>query len=87
MMMKHSEFVIGENFICAGRVWRCTDTGTRVIVAIRADYSDITRHDGKQMRTESRELSKADFAGPPYGLAETVFDEYDIEACYINGPD
>lgn len=32
--MKHSEFRIGNEFICGGRRWRCTDRGRRIIVAV-----------------------------------------------------
>jgi len=35
--MQHSEFKIGGIFRCDGRLWRCTDIGTRTIVAIRID--------------------------------------------------
>lgn len=33
--MKHSEFEIGQNFFCNDEEWKCTDIGTRVIVAIK----------------------------------------------------
>lgn len=33
--MKHNEFKIGEDFFTATGRWRCTDIGTRVIVAIQ----------------------------------------------------
>lgn len=32
--MRYDEFKIGDEFTCGGKRWRCTDTGTRVIVAI-----------------------------------------------------
>ena len=32
--MKHSDFNLGMVFWTADRQWRCTDIGTRVIVAI-----------------------------------------------------
>lgn len=59
--MKLEEFKIGEEFVCGGRLWKCTDIGTRVVVAIRKldDWG----------------------AGPPYDVAETVFDEDDILVC------
>ena len=34
-MMKLADFVIGQEFWGGGRQWRCTDIGTRTIVAIR----------------------------------------------------
>ncbi|RDU94548.1 hypothetical protein DWV00_33370 [Trinickia dinghuensis] len=39
--MKHSDFHIGLEFLgLAGFRWRCTDVGTRTIVAIRLAYED-----------------------------------------------
>ena len=35
--MNHADFEIGTEFTLAERRWRCTDVGTRVIVAIRID--------------------------------------------------
>lgn len=58
---EHSQFKIGTEFYsCDTHRWRCTDIGSRVIVAIRIDeHKDKTWYDG-----------------PPYAVAETVFDEY-----------
>lgn len=66
--MKHEDFSIGTEFKTDTGVWRCTDTGTRTIIAIK--ISDT--------------LSPPDpswFNGPPYAVAEQVFDEKDITAC------
>lgn len=83
--MKYNEFFIGQNFQCGERLWRCTDIGTRVIVAIPADYAKITTASGElsnlQFSSEIRNLNESDFNGPPYALAEVVFDENDIVAC------
>lgn len=62
--MRHAEFRIGATFTTATGRWRCTDVGTRVIVAIPLD----TRGDDWT-------------AGPPYALAEVVFDEADLPGC------
>lgn len=63
--MKHGDFTIGTEFLTATGSWRCTDVGTRTIVAIKLDGRD----------------DKSWFAGPPYAVQETVFDEDDFEAC------
>ena len=55
------------DFLTAVGRWRCTDIGTRTIAAIRLDLD----HD------------PAWYNGPPYAVAETVFDEYDIEGCSL----
>jgi hypothetical protein len=63
--MKHSEFEIGKKFWCGGRPWRCTDFGTRVIIAILLEHDD----------------DPSWYNGPPYAVGENYFDEYDIEGC------
>lgn len=63
--MTKDEFKIGEEFLCGGKVWRCTDIGTRVIVAIALDHDD----------------DPSWYNGPPYAVLESVFDEYDQEGC------
>jgi hypothetical protein len=35
--MRLDGFEIGKTFRCDGRLWRCTDVGTRVVAAIRLD--------------------------------------------------
>lgn len=65
--MEHSDFSIGTVFYTGSGTWRCTDVGTRTIVAIK-----ISGVDPKNL------------AGPPYSVAEDVFDEYDIEGCSLD---
>lgn len=66
--MKHSDFKIGCEFTTAdgAQRWRCTDIGTRVIVAMAIDP----------------DKDASWYNGPPYAVAEYVFDEYDIEGCH-----
>ena len=85
--MKHSDFTISQEFLCGEKRWKCTDIGTRVIVAIC--LSDVMvstlRCDDGTLEKGSLPQSEAEregwFNGPPYPVAETVFDEEDIEAC------
>ena len=64
--MNYSEFQIGEEFTCGESQWRCTDKGTRVVIAIcLSDHVD----------------DPSWFNGPPYAVAESVFDEYDMGGC------
>ncbi|MGH6899756.1 MAG: hypothetical protein ACREJ5_24935 [Geminicoccaceae bacterium] len=67
--MRHQDFRIGLEFMTATGRWRCTDVGTRTIAAIKLDRPDDSSW----------------FNGPPYAVAEQVFDEYDIEACWLPG--
>ena len=63
--MKRADFQIGCEFLTAAGRWRCTDIGKRTIAAIRLDHDD----------------DPSWYAGPPYAVVETVFDEYDFEGC------
>jgi len=63
--MQISEFEIGSEFFCGGKRWRCTDLGQRVVVAIPTD-----QHNDPSWLN-----------GPLCAIAETVFDEYDVEGC------
>lgn len=69
--MKKEDFHIGQDFYVdtenGPQAWRCTDIGSRVIVAIKLNQEDASWHNG-----------------PPYALAEIVFDEEDVETCYAD---
>lgn len=69
--MDHQEFEIGLEFQCGGKVWRCTDVGTRTIAAICVSEA----RDGSWLR------------GPPYAIVESVFNEYDFGGCKTVGFD
>lgn len=86
--MEHSEFHIGMDFWCGGGGrWRCTDVGTRTVVAIRIDQVKTTTvgTDGTTYETLKYEQANAAgwFIGPPYAVSEVVFDEDDLEACSL----
>jgi len=65
--MERSQFAIGGTFWRAAQAWRCTDIGSRVVAAIRLDHDD----------------DPSWYNGPPYAVAEVVFDEYDMEGCTL----
>jgi hypothetical protein len=81
--MDHSDFIIGRTFWCAGRLWRCTDIGTRTILAIRIDSVDVASNVPDLRRTLNRSEAEAEgwLNGPPYAVPESVFDEDAIKAC------
>jgi hypothetical protein len=65
--MKPSDFKIGLEFWMSGSRWRCTDVGSRVVVAIKLDqYDDHSWYNGS-----------------PYKVAEHSLDEYDLMACSL----
>jgi hypothetical protein len=69
--MKHTDFKIGLKFYTATRLWRCTDIGTRTVVAIT-------------LVDEAKDPSW--YNGPPYAVVEHVFDENDLPGCSIEEP-
>ena len=87
--MKRSDFAIGQEFWCGCKRWRCTDVGSRVIVAICLEaHEKISFMPVEGPEDSSREVRSITsdpqwFAGPPYAVAESVFDEYDVEACSL----
>ena len=89
--MKHSDFYIGVEFFTAAGKWRCTDVGSRVIVAISLEPREMVciHYDDNKNRHEEHFLSTDlfDLSGPPYGVVEYVFDEYDFEGCYVSTED
>jgi hypothetical protein len=65
--MKPSDFKIGLEFWMSGSRWRCTDVGSRVVVAIKLDQYD----------------DPSWYYGPPYKVGEHSLDEYDLMACSL----
>ncbi|MCW2314136.1 hypothetical protein [Rhodoferax antarcticus] len=51
--MKHDAFSIGLEFWCGGHRWRCTDVGTRVIIAIAVEPKEMV-----QVETDPTDISK-----------------------------
>jgi hypothetical protein len=87
--MEHSKFVIGLEFWCGDKRWRCTDVGTRVITAICLEPREMVRSEPdpkdstKRIQTKYISTDAHDLNGPPYGVVESVFDEYSIEGCTL----
>ncbi|WP_234836545.1 hypothetical protein [Sinorhizobium meliloti] len=85
--MEHSDFHIGLDFWCGKARWRCTDVGTRTVVAIRIDQVKTTAVDAGETTQETLNYEQANaagwFIGTPYAVAELVFDENDLEACSL----
>ena len=67
--MEHSDFHIGVQFECGEKLWRCTDVGSRVIVAVcLSDHPN----------------DPSWYNGPPFAVAEFVFDEDSILGCELS---
>jgi hypothetical protein len=83
-----SEFRIGRVFWTGGGKWRCTDVGTRTVAAIRIDYVDVEEVDGRTGAVTQRRVTNDPswFRGPPYAVAEALFDEDGIAGCSRRPP-
>ena len=65
--MQHGEFKVGVEFNCGQHRWRCTDVGSRVVIAIILEHDD----------------DKTWYNGPPYAVLEHVLDENDQKGCTL----
>lgn len=87
--MRHEEFRVGMEFWCGGHRWRCTDVGTRVVIAMCLEPHEVvtvTYKGGAGDRTIARTTTSDEswFNGPPYAVPEHVFDEYSFEGCTLS---
>ncbi len=81
--MRHDEFSIGKEFMTDAGQWRCTDIGTRTIAAIKISEVQVTHlADDGQLTSEVVSSDPSWFNGPPYAVAEYVFDEDSMVACW-----
>lgn len=85
--MIHAEFKLGLTFWCGDRPWRCTEVGTRTIKAIPVGTLKIVKFspDKRVECTLTPEEAEQQgwFNGPPYAVAEYVFNEFDIVGCSL----
>jgi len=78
------------DFWCGGNRWRCTDIGSRVIVAISLEAHEVVDYlpsaDGVSPGHLERYLTNDPswLDGPPYAVVERVFDEYDLPGCTLS---
>jgi hypothetical protein len=83
--MKLSDFVIGETFWTHGGEFRCTDVGTRVVVAVKLGPREIvtaSNADGELRIMKGIDDAGSWLDGPPYAVEELVFDSYDLPGCF-----
>lgn len=78
--MNHDQFEVGQDFFCGDHKWRCTDKGSRVIVAIQIDEVKTNLNNKGLNYTEATRTGW--FRGPPYAVVERVFDEDSQQACH-----
>jgi hypothetical protein len=75
--VKLDDFHIGREFWTETGPWRCTDVGARTICAIKLGPVDIVGIDGEGTERRRRENDPKLLEGPPYGVGENVFDEFE----------
>lgn len=85
--MQLSDFKIGDEFRTEVGWWRVTDIGTRTLIAICIERVEkTTKHEDGTLTHATLTRDQADaegwFEGPPYAVAEEVFDEYDMDAIW-----
>lgn len=85
--MNHEDFLIGLEFNCGATKWRCTDVGSRTIVAIRIDQVTVVSSHNGQTSSKIVTDDPSWFNGPPYAVAELVFDEFAIGGCSVEEND
>ena len=83
--LDRSSLTIGDTFWCGDRQWRCTDIGTWTFTAIRIDAVEVggTGPASRRSLTHAEAEAEGWFNGPPYAVAEVVFDEHDQEGCSL----
>lgn len=83
--MRISDFSIGTEFTMSEKTYRCTDVGSRVVIAIRIDEMTMALKQGDTISHQVLSRTEAEqqgwFDGPPYAVAEHIMDEDDLESC------
>jgi hypothetical protein len=83
--MEFSDFAIGETFWTHFGAFRCTDVGTRVVVAVKLGPREIGRAekvDGALRITKRIDGEASWLNGPPYAVEEVVLDENELLGCF-----
>ena len=80
--MELREFAIGESFWTEAGHFRCTDVGTRVVVAIKLGPTEVVMVDDTGETYTRLDEDPSWFEGPPYAVEEVVFDEDDQVVCF-----
>jgi len=83
--MELIDFVIGETFWTHDGAFRCTDIGTRVVVAVKLGPREVTTAetvDGERRITKRIDDDPSWLNGPPYAVEEVVFDENELLGCF-----
>jgi hypothetical protein len=83
--MELSDFAIGETFWTPAGAFRCTDIGTRVVVAVKLGPPEVSRAesvDGELRITKQIDHDASWLNGPPYNVEEVIFDANGLLGCF-----
>src|SRR5665811_453036 len=71
--MQHADFKIGCLFRNGSGLWRCTDVGTRTILAIKLDFAEVESNRESPWLCDPVHAQRYGwFDGPPYLVIEHV---------------
>lgn len=73
--MTKANFQIGTEFYTTAGKWRCTDIGTRVIVAIRLDQDDASWYNGPPFAVTEWVFDEYDLGGCSLDVKEFDVDK------------
>jgi hypothetical protein len=82
--MDHADFKIGTEFRYRALLWRCTDVGSRTVVAICLSEAWVTKtkvNTGVKERVRLSSTLPMHFEGPPYQVEEVVIAERAMSEC------
>ena len=72
--MRLTDFGVGREFFTAAGKWRCTDVGTRTVVAMRVDRLDGSWYNGPPYAVEEVVFDENDIEG--CSTDATEFDSF-----------
>lgn len=83
--MLPSQFKVGDAFTNRRALFRCTDIGSRVVIGIPIDRAEIVevRNGVQSRRMVDLRKEPSWLIGPPYGVGELVFDEYELDTVHL----
>ncbi len=78
--MTKDDFQIGVEFYTGAGKWRCTDVGSRVVVAIKLDQEDASWYGGPPYAVVEWVFDEYDFGGCSLDPIDVLASELDVEA-------
>jgi hypothetical protein len=77
--MTKDDFQIGVEFYTEIGKWRCTDVGSRVVVAIKLDREDPSWYSGPPYAVVESVFDEYDFGGCRLDPIDALASEFDVQ--------